>query len=63
MATWRSRVSAGSGQPISGTWHRRTRHPSSDVNSVVGVIGCIGVASAPWRFRAALTRSPSVASV
>eukprot|EP00965_Chrysotila_dentata_P147462 4867975-Pleurochrysis_carterae.AAC.1 len=62
MATRRSRVSAGSGRPTSGAWHRRTCHPSSDVKSVIGVIGRICVAS-PWRFRAALTRSPSVASV
>eukprot|EP00965_Chrysotila_dentata_P157357 5198751-Pleurochrysis_carterae.AAC.1 len=63
MATRRSRVPAGSGRPISGAWHRRTRHPSSDVKSVIGVIGRIWVAPTPWRFRAALTRSPSVASV
>eukprot|EP00965_Chrysotila_dentata_P151475 5005692-Pleurochrysis_carterae.AAC.1 len=47
MATRRSRVSAGSGRPVSGTWHRRTCHPSSDVNSVTGVIGRIWKASAP----------------
>eukprot|EP00965_Chrysotila_dentata_P168716 5571936-Pleurochrysis_carterae.AAC.1 len=63
MAVLRSRVSAGSGRPTSGVWHRRTRHPISIVNSVIGVNGCIWVASVPWRFRAALTRSPSIASV
>eukprot|EP00965_Chrysotila_dentata_P057227 1898557-Pleurochrysis_carterae.AAC.1 len=47
MATRRSRVSAGSGRPISETWHRRTRHPSSDVKSVIGVIGRIWKASTP----------------
>eukprot|EP00965_Chrysotila_dentata_P073375 2423632-Pleurochrysis_carterae.AAC.1 len=41
MATRRSRVAAGSGRPISGVWHRRTCHPSSLVNSVIGVIGRI----------------------
>eukprot|EP00965_Chrysotila_dentata_P124981 4131167-Pleurochrysis_carterae.AAC.1 len=34
--TQSSRVSAGSGSPISGTWHRRTFHPGSVVKPVVG---------------------------
>eukprot|EP00965_Chrysotila_dentata_P062928 2084027-Pleurochrysis_carterae.AAC.1 len=47
MAVLRSRVSAGSGRPTSGVLHRRTRHPSSVVNSVIGVSDCIWVASTP----------------
>eukprot|EP00965_Chrysotila_dentata_P094651 3130152-Pleurochrysis_carterae.AAC.1 len=57
-----SRVLAGSGTPISGVWHRRTCHPTSPVNPVIGVIGRIGVAVPSWTFRAKLARSSSVAS-
>eukprot|EP00965_Chrysotila_dentata_P024263 803607-Pleurochrysis_carterae.AAC.5 len=42
MAALRSRVPAGSGTSTSGVWHRRTCHPSSAANPVIGVIGRIG---------------------
>eukprot|EP00965_Chrysotila_dentata_P139493 4612053-Pleurochrysis_carterae.AAC.1 len=36
-----SRISLDSGIPISGTWHRRTFHPGSDVKPLMGEIGRI----------------------
>eukprot|EP00965_Chrysotila_dentata_P132211 4371908-Pleurochrysis_carterae.AAC.1 len=54
---------AGSGTSILGVWHRRTCHPGSILNSVIGVIGRIGATVSSWTFRARLVQSSSVASV
>eukprot|EP00965_Chrysotila_dentata_P053496 1775440-Pleurochrysis_carterae.AAC.3 len=46
-----ARAVAGSGAPISGVWHGRTRHSRSNLSSVTGEIGRIGATVPSRAFR------------